>query len=129
MHRYTVPMRSLVYYWRAHVAVALAVVAATAALTGALLVGDSVRGSLRELAVSRLCGVTHALISTRFVRESLAGELDGRTANRTSDERGIGSPPDGRVTRRTNPIVAPRRTPPPRPRGFVRRPSSCCPGA
>ncbi|NOT02378.1 MAG: ABC transporter permease, partial [Phycisphaerales bacterium] len=93
MHRYTVPMRSLVYYWRAHVAVALAVVAATAALTGALLVGDSVRGSLRELAVSRLCGVTHALISTRFVRESLAGELDGRTANRTSDERGIGSPP------------------------------------
>ena len=46
--------RSLVYYWRANVAVIAGVATAVAVLAGALLVGDSVRGSLRDLVEQRL---------------------------------------------------------------------------
>ena len=45
---------SLRHYRRIHIAVALGVAVATAVLTGALLVGDSVRGSLRDLTLQRL---------------------------------------------------------------------------
>ena len=45
-------LASLRHYRRIHVAVALGVAVATAVLTGALLVGDSVRGSLRELTLA-----------------------------------------------------------------------------
>ena len=41
--------RALSHYWRINSAVALAAAVASAVLTGALLVGDSVRGSLRTL--------------------------------------------------------------------------------
>ncbi|HKO59666.1 MAG TPA: hypothetical protein VJV03_00770, partial [Pyrinomonadaceae bacterium] len=46
--------RNLTYYWRTNVAVVLGVAAAVAVLSGALLVGDSVRGSLRDLFLQRL---------------------------------------------------------------------------
>ena len=42
-------LRGLTYYWRTNVAVVLGVATAVAVLGGALLVGDSVRGSLRDL--------------------------------------------------------------------------------
>ncbi len=71
----TLYRRSLVHYWRAHVAVALGVVAGTATLTGALLVGDSMRGSLREAALERLGRIDFALVAPRFFREGLAGEI------------------------------------------------------
>ena len=58
-----------------HLAVMLGVIAGTAALTGALLVGDSMRGSLREQAMGRLGRVDYALIAERFFRESLAAEF------------------------------------------------------
>ncbi len=45
--------RSLLYYWRTNVAVVLGVATAVAVLSGALLVGDSVRASLRDLVLSR----------------------------------------------------------------------------
>ena len=41
--------RSLIHFWRINLAVLLGAAVATAVLTGALLVGDSVRGSLRRL--------------------------------------------------------------------------------
>ena len=69
--------RSLVYHWRIHLGVALGVAAATAVLTGALLVGDSVRGSLRRLTLDRLGRVDEVLASDRFFRRSLAVELAG----------------------------------------------------
>ena len=53
----------------------LGVVAGTAALTGALLVGDSMRGSLREAALDRLGTIDYALTAPRFFREALADEL------------------------------------------------------
>src|SRR5262249_17309181 len=47
-------LRNLLFHWRANSAVFLGVVVGTAVLTGALLVGDSLRGSLRDLTLRRL---------------------------------------------------------------------------
>lgn len=76
--------RSLRYYWRAGLAVLLGAAAGSAALTGALLVGDSMRASLRDMALARLGPVEHALTGRRFFREALAGEIaaDARVAGR-----------------------------------------------
>jgi hypothetical protein len=51
--------RGLRYYWRTNLAVIAGVATAVAVLAGALLVGDSVRGSLRDLVLQRL-GATDA---------------------------------------------------------------------
>lgn len=58
-----------------HVAVMLGVAIATAVLTGALIVGDSVRGSLRYLALDRLQDIDFAMVGDRFFRNVVAGEL------------------------------------------------------
>jgi ABC-type antimicrobial peptide transport system permease subunit len=55
--------------------VALGVSVATAVLTGALLVGDSVRGSLRDLAIERLGRIDFAIVSNGLFRAELADEL------------------------------------------------------
>ena len=69
--------RSLLYYWRTNLAVILGVATAVAVLSGALLVGDSVRASLRDLVLSRL-GKTQAVVSSaQFFREQLAAEVPG----------------------------------------------------
>ena len=47
-------LRSARYHWRTNLAVTLGVATAVSVLAGALLVGDSVRGSLRDIAVGRL---------------------------------------------------------------------------
>jgi ABC-type lipoprotein release transport system permease subunit len=72
--------RNLFYHWRGNLAVMLGVVVGTAVLTGALLVGDSLRGSLREQALERLGWVHYALLPGRFFREELAGELGAERA-------------------------------------------------
>lgn len=66
---------SLVYHGRTNLAVALGAAAATAVLTGALLVGDSMRGSLRRLSLERLGRVDQVLVSDHFFRAALADEL------------------------------------------------------
>ena len=68
-------LRGLTYYWRTHLAVVLGVATAVAVLAGALLVGDSVRGSLRDLVVGRLGKTDYVVISTGFFREQLAADL------------------------------------------------------
>src|SRR5688572_24505925 len=74
-------VRSAAYHWRTNLAVCLGVAAAVSVLGGALVVGDSVRGSLRDLALGRL-GRTHDVVSsTAFVREALAADL-AKTAGR-----------------------------------------------
>ena len=69
-------LRSLRYYWRAHLGVLLGTLLAGAVLTGALLVGDSVDGSLRAFAILRLGGV-HFAAETRgqYVNDGLAPRL------------------------------------------------------
>jgi putative ABC transport system permease protein len=73
-------LRNLFYHWRGNLAVLLGVAVGTAVLTGALLVGDSLRGSLRDLTLEQLGWVEHALVGSRFVREQLAEELGARPA-------------------------------------------------
>lgn len=68
-------LASLAYHWRIHLAVALGVAAGAAVLTGALLVGDSMRGSLRDLTLQRLGRIDEALVAHRFFRQELADEL------------------------------------------------------
>ena len=75
MNPITIYCKSLTYHWRTNVAVMLCVLVGSAALTGALLVGDSMRGSLRELALRRLGPVDYALAATRFFRKSLAENI------------------------------------------------------
>lgn len=67
--------KSLLFHWRGNLAVLLGVVVGTAVLTGALLVGDSQRGSLRNLALRRLAWIDQALVAPRFFREQLADDL------------------------------------------------------
>ncbi len=72
--------RSLIYYWRTNVAVIAGVATAVAVLAGALLVGDSVRGSLRDLVEQRLGRADLAIVSPGFFREQMAGDLVAQEA-------------------------------------------------
>lgn len=67
-------LASLRYHWRVSAAVAAGIATATAVLTGALVVGDSVRGSLAHLTLDRLGRIDDVLIADRFFRTALAGE-------------------------------------------------------
>ena len=67
--------RSLAYYWRTNIAVVAGIATAVAVLAGALLVGDSVRGSLRDLVVERLGRTDQVVLSAEFFREQLADDL------------------------------------------------------
>jgi ABC-type antimicrobial peptide transport system permease subunit len=75
-------LRNLLFHWRGNLAVLLGVAVGTAVLTGALLVGDSLRGSLREQALGQLQGVDSALIAGRLMRQDLAREIqaEGKVA-------------------------------------------------
>jgi len=68
-------LRTLRHFRKASLAVALGAAVASTVLTGALLTGDSVQGSLRDLTLERLGGIDQALVSSRFFREELAAEL------------------------------------------------------
>src|SRR5262245_41335592 len=75
MTRFQLLVRTLRYFRAANLAVIAGCAVATAVLSGAMLVGDSVRGSLRELALARLGPVDFALISPRFFDQSLAERI------------------------------------------------------
>jgi len=67
--------RNLTYYWRTNLAVVAGVATAVAVLAGALLVGDSVRGSLRDLFLQKLGNTDHVITSSGFFREQLAADV------------------------------------------------------
>jgi len=67
--------RSLAYYWQTNLVVVLGVATAVAVLTGALLIGESVRGSLRDLVSQRLGRTDDFIASTGFFREQLASDI------------------------------------------------------
>lgn len=69
---------SLRHYRRIHIAVAFGVAVATAVLAGALLVGDSMRGSLRDLTLQRLGSIDSAIVAMRMFRTQLAQEVASR---------------------------------------------------
>jgi putative ABC transport system permease protein len=72
----TLALRGLRFHWRSHLGVFLGAVLATAILVGALAVGDSVKYSLRRLALARLGEIRFSLNGHgRFFRAALADEL------------------------------------------------------
>lgn len=71
-------LSSLVHHSRVNLAVALGAAAATAVLTGALLVGDSVRGSLTAITLDRLGKIEEVLVVDRFFGVSLADAIRKR---------------------------------------------------
>jgi ABC-type antimicrobial peptide transport system permease subunit len=96
-------LRNLVYHWRGNLAVFVGVVVGTAVLTGALLVGDSLRGSLRRLTLERLGWVDQALVGPHFFRARVATGLPAERAEAaillraTADRRRAGEGSVGRI--------------------------------
>src|SRR5262249_59624592 len=75
MNAATLVKRNLPHYWRTNLAVIFGVATAVAVLAGALLVGDSVRASLRDLALARLGHADLVVTASGFFRERLADDM------------------------------------------------------
>lgn len=74
----TLIWRSLTGFRALHFALAAGIAAATAVIIGALVVGDSVRGSLKALVIERLGHIQSAMVSQRFFDPAmLAGGTKG----------------------------------------------------
>lgn len=71
----TLVWRSLTYYWRTNLPVLGGAAIAVAVLSGALLVGDSVRASLRQLVLGRIGRTDFLLTGDVPFRSRLAEEL------------------------------------------------------
>ena len=80
MTRFGLVRRSLLFHSRSNLAVVAGVATAVAVLAGALLVGESVRASLRRLTLERLGRVESVVTSGTLFREQLAGEIDSGAA-------------------------------------------------
>jgi ABC-type lipoprotein release transport system permease subunit len=94
----TLLARNLAWYWRTNLAVLLGVATGAAVLGGALLVGDSVRTSLRDLVLARLGNADYVVSRNGFFREDLAAPLgsacpmiaiDGMVAHESSGRRAL----------------------------------------
>jgi putative ABC transport system permease protein len=72
----TLLRRSLSYYWRTNLAVVGGIAVAVAVLAGALMVGVSVRASLRDLVLQRLGRTDHAVVSSGFFRDRLSAAFE-----------------------------------------------------
>jgi putative ABC transport system permease protein len=81
-------LASFIHHWRTNLAVSAGAAVGTAVLTGALLVGDSMQGSLRSMALDRLGLIDEALVSDHFFRAQLADELE-----KTATGDSLGSAP------------------------------------
>lgn len=90
-------LRSLWRFRRTNFGVLLGVAVATTVITGALLVGDSMRYTLQRSADQRLGDTSHALIGgDRFFTDELA-EPFGKDASGMVALTGVLSTPDGRA--------------------------------
>lgn len=76
----SLPLRSAAYHWRSNLPVLLGVAVGAAVLAGALVVGDSLRGSLRDRALRQLNGVEASYVGPRLIRAEVAGQLPGSVA-------------------------------------------------
>jgi putative ABC transport system permease protein len=74
--------RSLRFYASSHLGTLLGVTVASAVLVGALAVGDSVRESLRDMALARIGRIDFALAATdHFFRAALADDMRSGISN------------------------------------------------
>ncbi|MGH9962464.1 MAG: ABC transporter permease, partial [Pyrinomonadaceae bacterium] len=75
MHASALVKKSLLYYWRTNVAVVLGVATAVSVLAGALLVGSSVRASLKDLFLRRLGNTDLVVSGSSYFPEALAERI------------------------------------------------------
>jgi len=75
MSLFRLALDGLRHHWRIHLTVAAGVAAATAVVTGALLIGDSVQGTLRHLTLDRLGQIDDVLVAPHFFRSQLAANI------------------------------------------------------
>ncbi|MEM7392474.1 MAG: ABC transporter permease, partial [Verrucomicrobiota bacterium] len=76
MNLWTISLKSIRHYWRTHLGVWLGLVLSAAVLTGAVLVGDSVRYTLNRMALNRIGDAHFALLGhDRFFRSALADAI------------------------------------------------------
>ncbi len=64
------------HFWQIHLTVALCTAVATGVLAGALIVGDSMRGSLQDITLERLGNIEQVLISDRFFSPEIFSQAD-----------------------------------------------------
>jgi putative ABC transport system permease protein len=98
---------SLRFYAATHVMVVLGVAVAVAVLAGALLVGASVRESLKQIALARMGAADVVVTAPTFFRTALADNLLTRSTQPQQTVMGTRVDPY-RVLRATAPIVAAR---------------------
>src|SRR3954466_12109055 len=75
MTRSKLLLRTLTYFRLSTLAVIAGAAIASAILTGAMMVGDSVKLSLRDLTLQRLGPIDYAMTPGRFVNEDLATRI------------------------------------------------------
>lgn len=77
MKDHTLIKRNLTYHWKTHISLFLGTVLTSAILIGALTVGDSVRESLKRIALRRLGTTMYGMeLKEGFVRSGLAEDLE-----------------------------------------------------
>ncbi|HMP83597.1 MAG TPA: ABC transporter permease [Verrucomicrobiota bacterium] len=81
----TLIRRSLRFHWRSHLGVVLGAAIGSAALIGALVVGDSVRESLKGMALARIGGI-HLVLGSgdRFFTDQLVSAMRSELRDRDS---------------------------------------------
>jgi putative ABC transport system permease protein len=77
LSRRSLPLRSAWFYRLSNLPILLGVMLACAVLTGSLILGDSLRGSLRERALRKLNGIETSYLGTRLVSENRATQMPG----------------------------------------------------
>ncbi|MFN7923319.1 MAG: FtsX-like permease family protein [Bryobacteraceae bacterium] len=75
MKTLSLAMAGLKHYWRPNLAVVAGVATAVAVLAGAMIVGESMRASLRRLALERLGNTDSIIQSNTLFREKLASSV------------------------------------------------------
>ena len=85
MKFYKLILKNLLFYWRTNLGVFFGVAISTAIIVGALVVGDSVRYSLRQITFDRLGKIEYAMTSgDRFFRSALAENLSDKLSVETT---------------------------------------------
>lgn len=74
-------LRTVAFHARAHLLVLLGIAVAAMVITGSLVIGDSVRGSLRDTALARIGQVDVAVVGNgRFIKDALADGIAEKLA-------------------------------------------------
>ena len=82
-------LRGLIHYWRINLAGLGAATIATAVLIGAVVVGDTMRHSLRQLTLDRLGAIDWALVTEQPFDSRLRASLDLALRATRSDDRSV----------------------------------------